>query len=66
MIREVDSLQGLAMAGPAFSVASSPAESAESEINRLTWSVLDGSASTSDRRRLAELVRAQHSQRPRG
>jgi hypothetical protein len=66
MIREVDSLQGLAVAGPAFSVASSPAESAESEIKRLTWSVLDGSASATDRRRLAELVRAQHSQRPRG
>jgi len=35
----------------------------EGEIARLTWSVLDGGATLADRRRLAELVNAQHSQR---
>ena len=40
-------------------------ESAEQEITRLTWSVLDGSASLSDRQRLAALVNAQHAVRRR-
>lgn len=40
-------------------------ESAEQEIARLTWSVLDGSASLSDRQRLAVLVKAQHAVRRR-
>jgi hypothetical protein len=40
-------------------------ESAEQEITRLTWSVLDGSASLSDRQRLATLVNAQHAVRRR-
>jgi hypothetical protein len=40
-------------------------ETAEQEITRLTWSVLDGSASLSDRQRLAELVKAQHAVRQR-
>jgi hypothetical protein len=39
------------------------AESVERQINELTWSVLDGTASTSDRQRLAELVKSQHSRR---
>jgi hypothetical protein len=39
--------------------------SAEQEITRLTWSVLDGSASLNDRQRLAELVNAQHAVRRR-
>lgn len=37
----------------------------EQEITRLTWAVLDGGATLSDRQRLAELVNAQHSQRRR-
>ncbi|HEX6962621.1 MAG TPA: hypothetical protein VF175_12185 [Lacipirellula sp.] len=40
-------------------------ETAEQEITRLTWNVLDGSASLSDRQRLAELVKAQHAVRRR-
>jgi hypothetical protein len=46
--------------GPAGDV-----ETAEQEITRLTWSVLDGSAALADRQRLAELVNAPHAQRPR-
>lgn len=37
----------------------------EQEIARLTWAVLDGKASASDRMRLAELVSAQHDRRHR-
>jgi hypothetical protein len=37
----------------------------EREINDLTWSVLDGSASPGDRERLAQLVKAQHAARRR-
>jgi hypothetical protein len=40
-------------------------ETAEQEITRLTWNVLDGSASLTDRQRLAELVKAQHAVRRR-
>ena len=40
-------------------------ETAEQEITRLTWSVLDGSASLNDRQRLATLVNAQHAVRRR-
>jgi hypothetical protein len=40
-------------------------ENAEQEITRLTWTVLDGSASLTDRQRLAELVNAQHARRVR-
>jgi hypothetical protein len=40
-------------------------ETAEQEITRLTWSVLDGSASLSDRQRLAALVNSQHAVRRR-
>lgn len=40
-------------------------ETAEQEIARLTWSVLDGSAALADRQRLAELVNAQHARRRR-
>jgi hypothetical protein len=40
-------------------------ETVEQEINRLTWAVLDGSASLTDRQRLAELVNAQHARRHR-
>lgn len=38
-------------------------ESAEQEISRLTWSVLDGKATHGERRRLAELVSVQHENR---
>ena len=41
------------------------AENAEQEITRLTWTVLDGSASLTDRQRLAELVEVQHARRIR-
>jgi hypothetical protein len=59
MIREVETLGGAGLRGPAL--GDSPAfETIEAEINRLTWSVLDGSASGSDRTRLTELVRSQH------
>jgi hypothetical protein len=40
-------------------------EDIEREINQLTWSVLDGSASAGDRQRLAELVKIQHAGRHR-
>jgi hypothetical protein len=40
-------------------------ESMESEISRLTWAVLDGSASEQQRGRLADLVGAQHQRRRR-
>jgi hypothetical protein len=45
--------------------AAGSTDSIEREINRLTWLVLDGSATPSDRRRLADLVRSQHAVRPR-
>jgi len=45
--------------------AAPAAEDIEREINQLTWSVLDGSASAGDRQRLAELVKAQHAARRR-
>ena len=35
----------------------------EAEISRLTWAVIDGKATEAERRRLAELVNTQHSQR---
>jgi hypothetical protein len=76
MIREVDSLViGMApspLGGAAVPVLTpttdsirARVESTEQEIARLTWSVLDGSASLSDRQRLAELVNAQHAVRRR-
>ena len=40
-------------------------ESVESEISRLTWAVLDGSATDEQRRQLATLVNAQHARRQR-
>jgi hypothetical protein len=40
-------------------------ESAESEISRLTWAVLDGRATSEQRLRLAALVSAQHERRHR-
>jgi hypothetical protein len=64
MIREAEPLATSALQ-PMHAVSSLSAESAEGEINRLTWSVLDGSASQADRNRLADLVRAQHASRPR-
>ena len=54
----------IAVGGQTEAPAVSP-ESAEHEINRLTWAVLDGSASLSDRQRLAMLVNAQHAVRRR-
>lgn len=41
------------------------AAEAEREIARLTWAVLDGSASLADRQQLGELVRVQHASRRR-
>lgn len=38
-------------------------ETAEQEIARLTWTVLDDGGSLPDRQRLAELVNAQHARR---
>jgi hypothetical protein len=46
-------------------VPTAEVETAEQEITRLTWSVLDGSAALADRQRLAELVKAQHARRRR-
>ena len=65
MIREVETLNGLGFGGATGAIAGPGAESIEHEINRLTWSVLDGSASAGDRNRLADLVRSQHSLRPK-
>jgi hypothetical protein len=66
MLREVETLDGTGRLSPA-SAAAFPGlgDSVEYEINRLTWSVLDGSASPSDRNRLADLVRSQHASRPK-
>ncbi len=65
MIREVDTLEAPGGLPPSALPAPPTAESLEREINRLTWSVLDGSATPGDRHRLAELVRTQHAHRPR-
>ena len=51
--------------GPMPAAAQLDPETAEQEIARLTWTVLDGSASLTDRQRLAELVNAQHARRHR-
>jgi hypothetical protein len=65
MIREVETLDSTSMfPAPLGHPVPNSAESVELEINRLTWSVLDGSATQGDRNRLAELVRSQHAQRP--
>ncbi len=71
MISEVNTLEasGLRPAFPSFVPTATPSasENVEGEINRLTWAVLDGSASPTDRNRLSELVRAQHAlRRPAG
>jgi hypothetical protein len=75
MIRPVDSMEFGALRTPPFRaplLSAQPApqdstrgETAEQEITRLTWAVLDRSASLADRQRLAELVDAQHSMRRR-
>lgn len=39
-------------------------ESIEHEISELTWAVLDGRATSEQRRRLSELVSSQHRNRP--
>lgn len=75
MIRPVDSMKFGALRTPPFRapmLSPQPApqdvariETAEQEITRLTWAVLDGSASLADRQRLAELVDTQHSIRRR-
>lgn len=75
MIRPVDSMEFGALRTPPFCapmLTPPPApldmarvETAEQEIARLTWAVLDRSASLADRQRLAELVDAQHSMRRR-
>jgi hypothetical protein len=64
MIREVETLEGTGFSAAAIA-GYRPGESVEREINRLTWSVLDGSASPNDRNRLADLVRTQHALRPK-
>jgi hypothetical protein len=80
MIREADTLALGTLsppypraAGPALAPTAEPVplnapaevETVEQEITRLTWAVLDGSASLHDRQRLAELVNAQHARRHR-
>lgn len=68
MISEVNTLEstGLRPAVPIRSVAAMQTiENVESEITRLTWAVLDGSATPTDRHQLADLVRSQHSLRHR-
>lgn len=60
MIREVEDLNGAGLRGPALVAGHPSVASIEAEINRLTWAVLDGSASANDRSRLTELVRSQH------
>ena len=45
------------------SSASQSDESVESEISRLTWLVLDRTASPAEEKRLSELVNSQHSRR---
>jgi hypothetical protein len=75
MLRPVDSLEFGELRSPPFRapainpsspVSLQPApESVEQEISRLTWTVLDGSASLGDRQRLAELVNEQHARRRR-
>ena len=66
MLREVETLDGTGRISAASTNAfAGSCESVESEINRLTWAVLDGSASPTDRNRLADLVRLQHALRPK-
>jgi hypothetical protein len=66
MIAEVNTLESAGLR-PAVPAAGAPpldsAEYVEGEIARLTWAMLDGSASPHDRHRLAELVRSQHARR---
>ncbi|HYO26543.1 MAG TPA: hypothetical protein VEQ85_16500 [Lacipirellulaceae bacterium] len=66
MTREFETLEPIGLRSSLATVAAGSAEAVEFEINRLTWSVLDGSASPSDRTRLADLVRSQHASRPGG
>jgi hypothetical protein len=66
MLREVETLDGTGrIAAASTNAFAGSCESAEFEINRLTWAVLDGSASLYDRGRLADLVRTQHATRPK-
>jgi len=68
MISEVNTLESSGFRPSALAtVAATPQsiDNIEGEIARLTWAVLDGSASTADRSQLAELVRTQHSRRIR-
>ena len=75
MIREADTLAVGTLSTPFPRAATSivatadsapiEVETVEQEITRLTWAVLDGSASLHHRQRLAELVNAQHAQRHR-
>ena len=66
MLREVEALNGTGRMAAASAIDfAGLGDSVEYEINRLTWSVLDGSASPSDRNRLADLVRSQHASRPK-
>jgi hypothetical protein len=64
-LRAPFTLESVAMRGSTEPAANIDVSTAEQEITRLTWSVLDGSASLSDRQRLAELVKAQHAVRRR-
>lgn len=41
----------------------SPTETIENEISRLSWAVIDGRATSEQRERLAKLVQSQHSRR---
>lgn len=66
MLREVETLDGTGRVAAASTNAfAGSRDSVEFEIARLTWAVLDGSASPLDRSRLADLVRLQHALRPK-
>lgn len=73
MIAEVNTLESVGLRPAASPVTlavatqtmDSSLENIEGEIARLTWAVLDGSASPNDRNQLAELVRSQHALRHR-
>ncbi len=68
MIAEVNTLEATGVRpaiGPVAARATPSLESIEGEISRLTWAVLDRSASPADHSRLRELVRSQHALRQR-
>ena len=51
------------LSGSLSTSSATSAESIESEISRLTWAVIDGTATEAQEARLAELVKSQHKRR---